>query len=321
MKVFLFLCSLFIAAAGVGGFFWFDHTSSGPLREDKTVVFAPGQGFRVIADTLEAEGVIRHALPFKGFAILSGDARRFKPGEYVFPAGASAEQIIRLLGDGKTVVRKITVPEGLLAVQIHELIRNAPGLTGELPATAKDCDLLPETYHYSLGDSRESVLKRMQSDMQAVLRSLWPARQQNLPFTTAEEAVILASIVETETGLPAERAHVASVYINRLRLGMPLQADPTAAYAVTDGQAPLSRALTRADLETDSPYNTYKYPGLPPGPIANPGRASIEAVLQPEEHNFIYFVADGSGGHIFAATLDEHNKNVAEWRKIRKSQN
>ena len=186
--------------------------------------------------------------------------------------------------------------------------------------------MLPETYNYTKAESRADILQRMRSAQQAAIDELWPKRAANLPFDTPEDALILASIVEKETGVGGERARIAGVFVNRLRIGMALQTDPTVIYALTmgkhknDGQGPLGRRLLSKDLKVDSPYNTYRYPGLPPTPIANPGRAAIEATLNPEENDYFYFVADGTGGHVFSKILDEHNANAAKWRKIRKAQ-
>jgi peptidoglycan lytic transglycosylase G len=215
------------------------------------------------------------------------------------------------------VARRLTVAEGLTVSEIYQLLEDAEGLEGALPPAPPEGSLLPETYFYAYGDRRADLVKRMQRSMQAVLDELWPQRAQGLPFRSRAEAVTLASIVDKETSAEDERDKVAAVFVNRLRRGMRLQADPTVIYALTDGSGRLGRELTRRDWEHESDYNTYLVVGLPPGPIANPGRAAIEAVLNPADVDYLYFVADGSGGHAFARTLDEHNRNVATWRKIR----
>ncbi len=240
-----------------------------------------------------------------------------RAGEYAFPAAISAGDVVAMLSAGKTVVRRVTVPEGLTSAEVLALVAETPGLTGEVGTPPAEGTLLPETYHFSFGDTRADLIARMREAMTAELDTLWAARDAGLPLETPEEAVVLASIVEKETAVAAERRRVAAVFVNRLRKGMLLQSDPTTIYAVTGGAGPLDRPLTRKDLAIDSPYNTYVSPGLPPGPIANPGRASLAAALNPVDSNEYYFVADGTGGHAFARTLEEHERNVARWRKIR----
>jgi len=213
----------------------------------------------------------------------------------------------------------VTIPEGLRSSEIVARINLVDGLTGEISDIPPDGMLLPETYQFSFGDTKQSIIDRMAAAHDALVAQLWPGREANLPFDTIDEAIVLASIVERETGIAAERPHVAGVFVNRLRMNMRLQSDPTVAYAISPNE-PLDRALTRADLKFDSPYNTYVSAGLPPGPITNPGRDAIFAVLHPAETDEIYFVADGTGGHAFARTLDEHNRNVARWRRIRDGQ-
>jgi UPF0755 protein len=254
---------------------------------------------------------------FRLFALASDRARALKAGEYEFPPRASYAEVLAQLGAGRTLTRFLTVPEGLTAVEVAALVNAAAAMQGAPSASPPEGSLLPETYDYRWGDNRAAMLQRMQAAMQATLAELWPRRAADVPLASPQEALILASIVEKETGIAAERRRVAGVFANRLRLGMPLQADPTVVYALTGGQAPLGRALTRADWQVDSPYNTYRIRGLPPGPIANPGRAAIEAALNPEPHDYLYFVADGSGGHAFARSLAEHNRNVARWRAVR----
>jgi UPF0755 protein len=289
----------------------------GPLGEPASVVIAAGSGVAGIAGQLAAEGVIDSPNLFRIVARLDSRARTLKAGEYVFPAGISLKGAIDLLERGETVVRRVTVPEGLTSTAILARLADAPALSGEVADLPPEGSLLPETYHYQWGDSREMLVERMRASMQSALAELWPTRADDLPFATPEEAVVLASIVEKETAVAAERPLVAGVFINRLRRGMRLQSDPTVAYALTGGAETLDRALTRADWAVDSPYNTYRNAGLPPGPIANPGREALAAVLRPVETDYLYFVADGSGGHAFAKTLAEHNRNVARWRRLR----
>jgi UPF0755 protein len=260
--------------------------------------------------------VIRDSLVFAAGVRVYGEERPLQAGEYQFAARVSMRLVMEQMIDGVTVKHRLTIPEGLTSAEIVALVAAAPDLEGSVPAALPaDGSLLPETYFFSKGDTREQLIERMRKGMSDTLAELWPARDGAVPLKTIAEAVTLASIVEKETGLATERPHVASVFFNRLAQGMPLQSDPTVIYALTGGKGPLGRALLRADLQFASPYNTYANAGLPPGPIANPGRASLEAVLHPASTKDLYFVADGSGGHAFAATLDEHNRNVAAWRK------
>jgi UPF0755 protein len=224
---------------------------------------------------------------------------------------------MRLLQSGKTVVRRLTVVEGLTAVQVLSQIAATEGLVGPLPQSPGEGRMLPETYHFSYGHERSAMVSRMVRAMDETLAELWAGRAPGLPFRTPDEALVLASIIEKETGRDNERARIAAVFVNRLKKGMRLQSDPTVVYALTDGGGPLARPLTRANLEIDHPYNTYVIDGFPPGPITNPGRASIAAALNPAETGELYFVADGNGGHVFAQTLQEHNRNAARWRQTR----
>lgn len=299
----------------------------GPLPQASIVLIERGKGVSAIGNILEQNSVIESALVFKIINAIEKDPRPLKAGEYEFAANVSMREAIEMMREGKTYDRKVTFPEGVTSWQVVETLKGLTDMAGELPEVPPEGTLLPETYHYIRNEDRAAVLGNMQKAMTKTLDDLWAARSEGLPVNTKEEALTLASIVEKETGVAAERKKVAGVFINRLKKGMPLQSDPTVIYAMTkgqiqnEGQGPIGRRLLTADLQADSPYNTYLYPGLPPGPIANPGKDSIEAVLHPEEHEYIYFVADGTGGHVFARTLAEHNANVANWRKFRKSQN
>lgn len=306
--------ALALALVVVSGYGLREYTRPGLNTAAVTVILPRGAGVAAIADRLAAAGVVRHSLLLQGAAVLAGDARRLKAGEYRFPAGVSLADVLIMLRDGRTVVHHFTVPEGMLVAEVMQLLQTADGLDGALPEPPAEGSLLPETYNYSYGDSRAALLTRMQVAMRAELARLWATRQPDLQLHTPEQAVILASIVEKETALPAERPHIAGVFLNRLRLGMRLQSDPTVIYGVTHGRSVLGRELTRADLASDTPYNTYRIDGLPPTPIANPGRAALAAVLQPLKTDDLYFVADGNGGHAFAATLSEHDRNVRRWR-------
>lgn len=289
----------------------------GPANEDTVVVLPRGAGLAHITATLRDAGVIDHPWLFRLAVRVLGRDRELKAGEYAFPAAITAQSVINMLANGQTVARRLTVAEGLTVAQIFELIDQTEGLSGELPEPPPEGSLLPETYFYAFGDRRADLVRRMQGAMQQLLDELWPTRAPDLPFASRREALTLASIVDKETAAADERDMVAAVFVNRLRRGMRLQADPTVIYGLTEGEGRLGRALTRRDWEHDSDYNTYQIDGLPPGPIANPGRASIEAVIHPAAVDYLYFVADGSGGHAFARTLDEHNRNVALWRKIK----
>jgi len=309
-----------IAAVGAGLLYSWGHqrfTGPGPLDQRKIVLIERGSGLEAIARQLTAEGVIRSPLLFRVGARVTGQARRLKAGEFEFPAEVSPERALQIIVSGRTVARTLTIPEGLTSREVVARIREAPALTGEIGQVPDEGTLLPETYHYERGDSRADLLRRMQDSMDRALAELWPHRAQDLPYDTKQGALTLASIVEKETAVPDERALVAGVFVNRLERGMRLQSDPTVRYALTEGDEELGRPLTRADWKVEHPYNTYRISGLPPGPIANPGRAALEAALNPADTEYLYFVADGSGGHAFAKTLREHNRNVAEWRKVR----
>lgn len=315
-----------VLAAGTALYAHRAWVGPGPLTDTVNIVIPRGSGVSTIAARLEADGVIASALLFKIAVRLSADAGGLKAGEYEFAAHIAGRDVLDKLVRGAVVQRRITVPEGRTSWQVVQMLRAQPELEGEVDDIPPEGSLLPETYSFARGTSRNAIIAEMTSAMERTVAELWPGRAEGLPFTTIEEAIVLASIVEKETGVADERARIAGVFINRLRRGMLLQTDPTVIYAITegqvreDGQGPLGRRLLRKDLEeTDSPYNTYKYPGLPPGPIANPGRAAIEATLNPESHDYLYFVADGTGGHVFARTLAEHNRNAADWRRLRRA--
>jgi UPF0755 protein len=289
----------------------------GPAIEETVVVLPRGAGLGQIATMLVDAGVIQHPWLFRLAVRMLGRDRELKAGEYAFPARATPQGVIAMLAKGETVARRLTVAEGLTVAEIFQLLETTPTLEGELPPPPEEGSLLPETYFYAFGDSRAGLVRRMEDAMRKTLDELWLQRAEGLPFRTRREALILASIVDKETGVAGERDKVAAVFINRLRRGMRLQADPTVIYGLTEGDGALGRELNRRDWEHDSAYNTYQIDGLPPGPIGNPGRASIEAVLRPANVDYLYFVADGSGGHAFARTLAEHNRNVAQWRKLK----
>jgi UPF0755 protein len=288
----------------------------GPLAAERIVIVPRGAGVERIAQTLADSGVIEDVILFQlGVRVLEA-GRRLKAGEYRFPAAVSMHGAVAILEQGQTVVHSLTVPEGLTSAQTVALVAAAEALSGDVGPVPGEGALLPETYHFKRDDERAALLRRMAEAMDDTLAALWAARAKDLPFKTPDEALVLASMIERETGVADERPLVASVFVNRLRRGMRLQSDPTVVYGITGGQAPLGRSLTRQDLQAPTAYNTYTIVGLPPGPIANPGRAALEAALRPTESPYLYFVADGTGGHAFATTLQEHNRNVAKWRKV-----
>jgi UPF0755 protein len=316
----LVILVLLLAGLAAGGWWYAQraYAEPGPLAAPAQMV-VPRGGLTAIAAALAERGVIADERAFLLAAWATNGQGPLRAAEFVFPAGASLRQVLDVLRTARPVQRRLTIPEGLVVGQIAAILERAEGLTGDMPRFDEG-QILPETYAYQWGDSRASVVRRADQAMDAALAELWAARQPNLPLATPRQAVILASIVERETGKPEERAKVAGVFINRLRRGMSLQSDPTAAYAAADGGV-LDRPLTRADLERDHPFNTYRSRGLPPGPIASPGRDSLRAVLNPEATEFLYFVADGTGGHAFGRTLEEHNRNVARWREIERQRN
>lgn len=292
------------------------YREAGPLAAATTVILPPGSGVTRIATLLDDAGVIDRPWLFAAAVKLRRQAARLQAGEYAFAPADSMQAVIDKLVAGQTVVHRLTVPEGLTVPQVLALVEGADALAGEVGAPPPEGSLLPDTYHFRRGDERAALVARMRKAMADALAELWSDRQPGVPLADPAEAVVLASIVEKETAVAAERPLIAGVFYNRLARGMRLQSDPTVVYAVSQGSGLLGRALTRADLAVADPHNTYAVAGLPPGPIANPGRAALQAVLHPQPTTALYFVADGSGGHAFADTLAEHNRNVAKWRKL-----
>lgn len=322
LRAFLFLVLIAAAVGGYGAWHvWSEFEGPGPQAEadaTETIVNLPrGTGLNRIAETLEEQGVIGNSLIFRAGVMYYGKAGALKAGEYAIPSGASPRQIMEILIEGKAIVYKLTLPEGLTTAMALDLVAKHPSLQGELTRVPAEGALLPETYVFNRGMSRDALVERMEKDHTAAIDELWEKRAPNLPISTKEEAVILASIVEKETGVAHERPLVAAVFVNRLRKGMKLQSDPTIIYGLTKG-VPLGRGIRQSELEKATPYNTYVINGLPPTPIANPGREAIAAVLNPAESDSLYFVADGTGGHAFASTLADHEKNVQNWRQIEK---
>lgn len=290
---------------------------TGPLTEPRTIV-VPRGGTDAVAEALLRAGAIEDSTRFAIAARLTSSDGPIRAGEFAFPAGASLREVFQVLRTAPTVQRRVTLPEGLTTAQALAVLARAEGLTGD-PEPPPEGSLFPETYAYLWGTPRDEILARARAAMDRALQEAWEARAENLPLASAREALILASIIERETGMTNERARVAGVFVNRLRRNMRLQSDPTVVYAASGGLGVLDRGISRADLDIDSPFNTYRITGLPPGPIAAPGLASIQAATQPEAHDYLYFVADGSGGHAFARTLEEHNRNVARWREIERT--
>lgn len=324
MKRFLLFVGFLIitAALTIGGaavYVYVQYTSPSNLVQGRDIIIPQGTGVRGIAEIFRRENIINEPLIFLAGVRVGGLDRSLRAGEYHFPARVSPKQAAEILASGDTVKRFVTIPEGLRSGEIIDRIDLVDGLSGEITDIPQDGTLLPETYQFSYGDTKQSIVERMRAAHDDMVSQLWPGRDPGLPFDTIEEALVLASIVERETGVAAERARVAGVFVNRLNANMRLQSDPTVAYAISPDKR-LDRALTRKDLRFDSPYNTYVTRGLPPSPITNPGREAFYAVLHPAPTKDVYFVADGTGGHAFARTLKEHNRNVAKWRRIRDGQ-
>lgn len=298
----------------------YTYSAPGPLDQPKTVYIEKGTGFRAITKQLEKENIVYHQSLILVPSILLGKQATFKPGEYAFDTGISPATVIEMLSEGKIVVHKLTIPEGLSVREIVTLIDKAPFLTGEITEIPKEGSLLPETYHYARGDDKNTLISRMQQAMQDEQNKMWENRKPGLPLNSMEEVVILASIVEKEARIEKERPRIAAAYINRLKRGMRLQADPTTIYAIELEQGtPLNRPLVLSDLKRDLPHNTYMRDGLPPTPISNPGKASIEAVLHPSDHKDIFFVTKGDGSHYFAETYAQHKANIEKFRAAREA--
>ena len=300
----------------VGGNFVYGWTAQGPSTREVTVVIKPGSSLALAAKSLEQGKVIKSSDAFVNRAKIFGATSTIKAGEFRIPAGASNADILSILTGGKAVQRLVTVVEGMPSIMVYERLMANPKLKGRIPVPAEG-SVLPDSYSFELNEPRAAVLLRMQDAMKKALADAWTKRSKDTVVKTPQEAVILAAIVEKETAKPSERRMVAGVYSNRVRQGMMLQADPTIIYPITKGK-PLGRRIRQSEIADVNDYNTYAMVGLPKGPIANPSKASIEAVLNPEKTKALFFVADGTGGHVFADTLEQHNANVEKWYAIRR---
>jgi len=308
------------ALATVGALAWLlkESRSPGPLEADKVVMIVREDDGGSIADQLERAGVIDSALWFNVLTLLDGNRGALKRGEYAFKAGMSMNDIENELLAHRVVMYKLTIPEGLTSEQVVERLREDDVLSGDVKDVPREGSLMPDTYSFERGYARQALLAAMARAQTKDIEEVWKKRAPDLPIRSPGEMVTLASIVEKETGKPDERPRVAGVFVNRLEKHMKLESDPTIVYGLALGRGTLGRSITRADLNQSTPYNTYIIDGLPPGPICNPGKAALEAVANPARSKDLYFVADGTGGHVFAETFDQHQKNVAHWRQIEK---
>jgi UPF0755 protein len=317
-----FFTALVLIAIGIGAVLFIGkqrYEAPGPLAEDKVVNIPRGIGTRQISELLVQQGVIDQPWVFLGGVIALKARGDLKHGEYRFQQHASIGDVVNTMIEGKVVQHRLTIPEGLTSEQVVARLLEDDSLSGQIKEIPREGTLLPETYRFTRGMTREQLINRMRQDHQHVLKEVWAHRSANLPLASPEELVTLASIVEKETGKPDERSRVAAVFVNRLRRKMRLQSDPTIIYGLVGGKGSLGHPLKKSEIEQPTPYNTYVIEGLPPGPIANPGRASLEAVANPARTKELYFVADGTGGHVFSESYDQHQKNVARLRGIEKA--
>ncbi len=320
LKLMQMIMSLtFFAAIGIAGFYMFTRLQvdkPGPLTKEVLFEVGKGQGLSVISSRLQKNGIISNRRIFALHAVASKSAKKLKAGKYAIPQGASMQDVLNILVRGKAIFYQVTLPEGWTSEQVVNALNAHPQLAGSIDTIPPEGSLMPDTFQFSEGTNRRELLATMAAAQEKVLQKLWPSRQKNLPFKTPREALILASIVEKETGRSGERKRVAGVFVNRLRIGMKLQSDPTIIYGLVGGKGKLGHPLRRSEIAKKTGYNTYQINGLPPTPIANPGRKAIEAVLNPDATKDLFFVADGTGGHAFAPTMKGHNNNVRKWRKI-----
>jgi len=316
-----FIVLIVLGAASIAGAAWWENNyfvQAGPAPAQTVLVITQGSGLNRIAAALTEAGVVENGLLFRAGVIRRGRTAQLKAGEYAFPAHASEAQVVDMLVAHKTLEHRLTIAEGLTSDSAIALIKADPTLTGEVPVVPEG-SLLPETYLFERGTTRSELLARMHKAQETLLAQLWPKRKEGLPFASQGDALKLASIVEKETAIPAERPRIAAVFINRLQNGMKLESDPTIIYGLTKG-VPLGHPLRQSELAMPNPYSTYQIAGLPPTPISNPGRDAIQAALNPPDSQELYFVANGTGGHVFAKTAAEHQKNVAQWRKLEQQQ-
>ena len=322
LNFFLMLVVLLVLGGGAL-FYWGSQQfeAAGPLTEPASVVVAPGADLQTISGQLKQQNVIDSDFVFMTAARMRGMENRLQAGEYLFQPGISMEEVLDDLVSGRSFLHSVTLPEGLTSQKIVDRLNADPTLTGTIAEVPAEGTLMPDTYKFTRGATRQQIIDQMRRAQERAVAEIWARRSDNLPVDTPEELVTLASIVEKETGRADERPRVAAVFINRLEKDMRLDSDPTVLYGLFGGAGrPEGRTIYQSDLDKETPYNTYRMTGLPPGPIANPGRAALEAVANPSRTDELYFVADGTGGHVFAASLDEHNRNVARWRKIRAAQ-
>jgi UPF0755 protein len=318
--IFTVLILLSLVGGGLFVFIKQSFEAAGPLEADKVVNIPPRKGIREIADILVQEGVIDHPWTFAVSATLARSHDDLKFGEYQFTKHSSLQDVINTLTDGKVVQHQISIPEGLTSQQIVQRLMDTDILSGNIREMPNEGALLPESFRYPRGYPREQVIQRMQKEQARLVHEVWERRMPDLPLSTPQQLVILASIVEKETGRVDERTRVAAVFINRLKQHMKLQSDPTIIYGLVGGKGTLGRPILKSEIEQPTSYNTYVIQGLPPGPIANPGRAALEAVANPARTKELYFVADGTGGHTFSETLEQHQKAVARLRTIEQGQ-
>ncbi len=312
--------ALMVAITFGGLFAYVKHQfdKPGPLNYATTIVIPKGDGVNSIAGRLVKEGVLRDRWLFKLGVMRFRAQKKLKAGEYAISKNASVREVLDTLTEGKAILHRVTIPEGLTSYEAVQIMNAAPLLTGTITEIPPEGSLLPDTYSFSRGTDRNELVAQMKNDQRRFVEKLWKNRQPNLPYKTVEEAIIMASVVEKETGRADERDRVAGVFLNRLRRGMRLQSDPTIIYGITRGKGKLGRGLRRSEIDRKTDWNTYQIDGLPITPIANPGRSALEATLNPAATEDLFFVADGTGGHVFAKTVREHNKNVRNWRKIEK---